>query len=406
MIHLDRPFTRFMKISCFLVVLLIMMIVKVRSVDAKDDNGNYVVVIDPGHGGTDPQTQFGATYNNLCEKDINMAVAKSFVQELSQYDGVCTYLTHDQADVPMTLRARAEFANSMHADFFVSIHFNASTTHRLYGMEVWIPSIGDYYTKGYQFADIALQELGTLGMYNRGIKTRVGDNDDEYYGVIRENEHLGIPAVIVEHCYLDYEPDLQFCNSEDKLVDMGKRDATAMAKYLGLTSKALNQDFSNYPKVNIETPQSRVYQDSTGPDQCEVHLTKNDIYHHQISFTITAKDTESEINYYSYSLDGGNQYSKLYEWTGSDSVNVMLDHITTKSPKLVVAVYNKYDVPTYSNLIEITKNTKDALGKDAKDYKDKTNFIISDKILSLMMIVFGVMLSVVLLKIKKKYSSH
>lgn len=398
-----------LKVMVSVFVLIVTILISIHTVFAKDANGNYVVVIDPGHGGTDPANEFGATYNNFCEKDINLTVAKAMQQELSQYDGICTYLTHDQANQSMSLGQRAEFAQSVDADFFISIHFNASANHNLFGTEIWIPSLDHFYVEGYQFADIALQQLTQLGMYNRGIKTRVGDNDDEYYGIIRENEHLGISAVIIEHCYLDYQDDLQFCNSEEKLASLGKQDAIATAKYLGLSSKTLNLDFSNYKRADVPLPQSRVYQDQTPPEQCEISLIKENLKKKQVSFSIAASDKESGIKYYSYSLDGGNQYSPLFEWTGNDNVNVVIEHLSTDNPKIVVMVYNQYDLTTCSNQFnpaekdntdktDSEKNTN----KTDSNGKNKENPLVSDKILALMMIGFGVMLSIVLIRIKKK----
>ena len=52
-------------------------------------NGNIVVVLDPGHGGSDP----GASGNGLREKDLTLKIAQYAKQELEKYAGVTVYLT-------------------------------------------------------------------------------------------------------------------------------------------------------------------------------------------------------------------------------------------------------------------------------------------------------------------------
>ena len=58
-----------------------------------------VVVIDPGHGGSN----LGTDYLQIPEKQYNMAVALYMKQELEKYNNVRVYLTHT-ADVDMSLK--------------------------------------------------------------------------------------------------------------------------------------------------------------------------------------------------------------------------------------------------------------------------------------------------------------
>ena len=71
-----------------------------RTADAKDKDGNIVIVIDPGHGGEDPGSlaTTGAT-----ESKCNYAIAEVMKKELSKYDGVKVYLTREE-DTWMTAR--------------------------------------------------------------------------------------------------------------------------------------------------------------------------------------------------------------------------------------------------------------------------------------------------------------
>ena len=78
------------------------------------------IVIDAGHGGRDPGA-IGCT--GLKEKDINLNLALRVEKLLKTY-GIETILTR-QKDIFIPLKKRAEIANSVGADLFVSIHANA-----------------------------------------------------------------------------------------------------------------------------------------------------------------------------------------------------------------------------------------------------------------------------------------
>lgn len=95
-------------------------------VAAKD----FVVVIDPGHGGRDA----GALGLRTNEKSVNLKVALKLKEMLeSDMDGVKVEMTRS-TDRFIPLQKRADFANSKHADIFISIHANSiskkSPTHR------------------------------------------------------------------------------------------------------------------------------------------------------------------------------------------------------------------------------------------------------------------------------------
>lgn len=79
------------------------------------------VVVDPGHGGTDPGAK-GPT--GLKEKDVTLAIAHKLAPVLAR-EGLEVVLTRDD-DRFVALEERAARANGFAADLFVSIHCNAS----------------------------------------------------------------------------------------------------------------------------------------------------------------------------------------------------------------------------------------------------------------------------------------
>ena len=107
--------------------------------------GKYKVVIDPGHGGSDP----GAVgINGLRETDIVLEVSKS-VSELLTKKGVKTILTRSY-ERTVDLQPRVTKANNSKANAFVSIHANATR-----GKQKDVNGLETYYYSGYKGYSLA-----------------------------------------------------------------------------------------------------------------------------------------------------------------------------------------------------------------------------------------------------------
>lgn len=325
-----------------------------------------VIVIDPGHGGEN----LGAEYESYTEKDMTMIVARSMKEELEKYDDVVVYLTLD-ADADMSIKDRALFAKDRDADFLYCLHFNMSVNHNLFGAEVWVPAFSDYYVKGYQFAEIEMEQLTTLGLYSRGIKTKLNDRGEDYYGILRYCSANGIPSALIEHCHLDEERDKPFYQKgEEQLKAFGRLDAEAVAKYFNLTSAELGKDFSGYGKAEVETPTEAVKPDKTEPEICKIELLSVNEETGEAFLSMEAFDADSYIQYYNYSLDGGNTYSQLEPWPRPEwnkSERTMTFRVSLpfdKEIQLRTNAYNGFDVWTESNIITIPAISSEKQNKD------------------------------------------
>lgn len=317
----------------------------------QDTGEKLVIVIDPGHGGTN----LGTTGNGHEEKSMTMITAQAMYDELLLYDDVEVYLTRTK-DKTLDLASRAKFAASVNADFLFSIHYNASETHENYGSEVWVSSFKPYNAYGYQFGCIFLQDMREKGLFVRGVKTRMGekDKDKDYYGIIRESVELGIPALILEHCHVDEAHDEGYCSDDSKLEAFGRADATAVAKYFGLKSSVRNVDYSDYElteaQEDICVPVT--VQDKTEPDKCELEFISADYGKGLLTLSVSASDQDSPLLYYSYSLDGGKSFSSREIWPGcdaltgsySDTFTLNLEIPLGTKPKVVLRAYNMYDM--------------------------------------------------------------
>lgn len=143
------------------------------------------IVIDPGHGGTDPGA-IGPT--GLKEKDVVLNVSLK-LRDLLKNNGLTVTMTRS-TDVYLTLQQRTSISNSSGADYFLSVHTNSFTSPESNGTETF-----SYSSTG-MGADVArlIQNklIQSINLTNRGFKTA------SYY-VIRYNN---IPSSLVELAFI------------------------------------------------------------------------------------------------------------------------------------------------------------------------------------------------------------
>lgn len=319
----------------------------------QDVSDKLVIVIDPGHGGSNQGTLEGIED----EKYMTLTTAMAMYEELRRYDDVEVYLTRTD-DSSVIIADRAAFAKSVNADFLFSIHYNASENHTLFGSEIWIPSEAPFNGYGYQFGCEFLSQMQQKGLFLRGIKTRLNDKGTDYYGIIREAAALDIPAVILEHCHVDEARDGEFCDSEEDFIQFGIEDATAVAKYFGLKSSELNVDYSDYQLTEVSAnPIPVTLRDDTPPDVCMIEFADADYELGTLSVTVSAADYDSVLLYYDYSIDGGLTYSSRMAWPGSNALDGSYEDTFTLSllipsgtkPSVILRAYNLFDLFTESN---------------------------------------------------------
>ena len=321
--------------------------------------GKHVtIVIDPGHGG-EGEKNIGATYNGLTEKDLTLQVAGALKAELEKYDDVTVYLTRT-TDTLVTLEQRAEYAKSVGADFMYSIHFNASSEHLFYGSEVWTSPFGSFYQQGYNFGQIVSGEWNAMGLYQKGVKSKVGSSGKDYYGIIRHSVARNIPCVILEHAYIDHANDVSMVKTENFTTKLGVADATAIAKYFKLKSSKTGADYSGYTYTSVKKPTATMYQDSTEPDVCDIKVLAVDEASGNVLVEMTTKDKQSPVIYFSYSYDGGNSFCSLQMWDrtkDTQSFNVKVPSGTV-NPVIVCRSYNSYEKCSQSNAVPVTASFK------------------------------------------------
>jgi N-acetylmuramoyl-L-alanine amidase len=175
------------------------------------------IVVDAGHGGTDP----GAIANGLNEEDVTLDIAKRTQQKLEN-EGATVLMTRDSDEYP-TLSDRVNFANDQKANSFVSIHANFSTSTSASGSETYWNSqyFGEESKALATFIQTQLyQQMDTI---NRGVK------EADFYVI----KNTVMPSVLVETAFISNK------NDAAKLGDPTYRDHAA---------EAIKDGFVNYYK--------------------------------------------------------------------------------------------------------------------------------------------------------------
>ncbi len=151
------------------------------------------VVIDPGHGGSQP----GAiSSTGLAEKDVTLDIALRLRQLLKQspYEVLLTRET----DQTVTLADRVAFANSKKADLFISIHINSMPTRSIRPLETYYvgPSKDP---KVLQLASIENRDSGySLSQYRQLL--------EKVYLDVRRNESRGLAKSVDAELYKSLKP--------------------------------------------------------------------------------------------------------------------------------------------------------------------------------------------------------
>lgn len=112
-----------------------------------------IVMIDPGHGGT----QYGTKAGDLIEKDILLKIGK-YVENLAVDKPYCVLLTRS-ADETMSTEARINAVNVTDADYFIGLHLALDVSDvKKFGMKAYYNPT--YYHNGLEntsFSDIVLR---------------------------------------------------------------------------------------------------------------------------------------------------------------------------------------------------------------------------------------------------------
>lgn len=172
------------------------------------------IYIDQGHNPVNPNA--GAEGNGLREQDLVYQIGVLLAERLRESGNFDVRLSRPSADSQIgtsnttSLRLRVEDANSWGADYFISLHTNASEIESATGSEAFVynkPSVA------YDLSESMLEQLSAYtGLNNRGTFVRPG------LYVLRRTQ---MPAVLVELGFITNPSDASLMLNSPQLFADG-----------------------------------------------------------------------------------------------------------------------------------------------------------------------------------------
>jgi N-acetylmuramoyl-L-alanine amidase len=187
------------------------------------------IVLDAGHGGKDTGALSAKKGYEEKERTLLTArIVKNYLEEL----GYRVTLTRTD-DAFVSLPKRAEIANNLKANLFVSLHYNYCENSEAHGIEIFY-----YKDEKNPFSPriLASKRLGEevlaritkhTGAYARGVKKA-------NFAVIRETT---MPAILIEGGFLSNPDELHKIKEESYLCYLGWAIARGVESYLESTAK-------------------------------------------------------------------------------------------------------------------------------------------------------------------------
>lgn len=198
------------------------------------NSGEPLIVIDPGHGGSDPGAiGYKDGKEDARESVIALDISKKLDANLKAA-GIKTVMTRT-TDEFIGLGERAEFANERNATLFVCVHINSATVATAHGSSVYYyTSENDSKTKeSYGITSKELAQtiqnelLKSAGRYDRKIQN--GSN----LAVLRRTV---MPAVLVECAFISNEEERELMKTDafrQKLADGISQGVIKALKQMG-----------------------------------------------------------------------------------------------------------------------------------------------------------------------------
>ena len=158
-----------------------------------------IIIIDAGHGGTDP----GSVKQGIQEKDINLQIALQLQKRL-EAKGYKVVMTRDD-DTAISLKNRAKLANQAKGDLLISIHQNSFRDASVHGIEV-------FYTPGKETYDDRLANCiqEALISYTQAKDRHVREITNLL--IIRESN---MSACLIESAYLSNDTERELIQTKD-----------------------------------------------------------------------------------------------------------------------------------------------------------------------------------------------
>jgi len=257
-------------LSIVLGVIISMILMGTVTVNAKDAQGNVIIVLDPGHSATD-----GGAVNSktgLTETEVVWEIADSLKTELETYDGIKVYLTRTKDGNYYQsgwLTGRSYVVRDGidgKVDFFISLHMNSSTAADepyVAGSYVYASVHKDHKTASTDLANRIINNLkNDIGIINKpkgaSYKHSTIAEGYDYYTVMENCTFWGVTPILIEHCFINKADEVLFVSDGGKHVNKEKinkialSEANAIVDYFNLEKRVVEATEAGNNSVTLE----------------------------------------------------------------------------------------------------------------------------------------------------------
>lgn len=224
-------------------------------------NGEFIIVLDAGHGGKDPGAVNGKNQEKTINLNVTLKVGKLIEQNCSNVKVIYTRKT----DVFVELYKRADIANKAGADMFVSVHTNAATSKSAKGAETYLLGVEENRTSA---------NFNVAAAENKAILLE-SDYEAHYEGY---DPNVAESQIIFEFMQNEYQKEsLKMASMvQDGMIKGAKRPDRGVhqAGYLVLWKSAM-------PSILIElgfisnTEECKYLVSTAGQDELSKHIAKS-----------------------------------------------------------------------------------------------------------------------------------
>lgn len=230
----------------------------------------FMVLIDPGHGGEDlgavGQIGVGQKHKEIAiyEKDIALDLSKKILAELKR-KGIKGFLSRS-IDRTVTLADRAQMAEKIKADLYISVHLNASTQKEPRGFETYyldnhqdaaVKKVEEAENKDLSGEALIVNQILTDLVIDKTVETSKGlalkihnqihADIGRSFGLVNRGIKPGLfyvlalakrPAILLEVGFISNEKELKRLMTKEFQQRYAKAVAKGIAEYLKKKSTA------------------------------------------------------------------------------------------------------------------------------------------------------------------------
>ena len=239
---------------------------KINKVKRIAASGDKIIIIDPGHGGSDPGA---CSPYGIKEKDIALEICRMFAESINKTKGYKAILTRN-GDYNVALGKRIEIARSHGGDCFVSVHLNSYPHSKTSGSEIYFLSLDGSTDKNAQ--RVAERENFLLELWNNSkvreddvqsilldltmndvmskssilaecVAAKMGkSNSIPFRGVKQANfvvlRSMAMPSILVEAAFLSNPKDVRLLRKKDNLNKIAREIAGGVISFLKMNPVA------------------------------------------------------------------------------------------------------------------------------------------------------------------------